>query len=161
MPTSEGNDKAVALADAAQTVVPKVSAPSTRPGKPAIAKKTKNQNIQVSSAIIAAAGKDGAALFRDLRTSAAGLTQSEAEERARASGPNQVAQEKKQGWPLRVLKIIRNPLVILLSFLSAISFLTGDARHDGGDCACSHSSIACFPGSHCSHGVATSRPHWA
>jgi P-type Mg2+ transporter len=116
------------LADAAQTVVSKVSEPSIRLGKPAIATKTKNQNIQVSSAIIAAAGKDGAVLFRDLRTSAAGLTQSEAEERARASGPNQVAQEKKQGWPLRVLKIIRNPLVILLSFLSAISFLTGDAR---------------------------------
>ena len=57
-----------------------------------------------------------------------GLTQAEAEERARTAGPNEVAQERKQGWPIRVLKIIRNPLVILLSILSAISFLTGDAR---------------------------------
>jgi len=56
------------------------------------------------------------------------LTQTEAEVRARTTGPNEVAQERKQGWPIRVLKIIRNPLVILLSILSAVSFLTGDTR---------------------------------
>ena len=43
-------------------------------------------------------------------------------------GPNEVAQERRQGWPVRLLKIIRNPLVILLATLSAISFVTGDAR---------------------------------
>jgi hypothetical protein len=44
----------------------------------------------------------------------------EAEERAGTVGPNQIAQERKQGWIMRVLKIMRNPLVILLSSLSAI-----------------------------------------
>jgi hypothetical protein len=39
-----------------------------------------------------------------------------------------VAQERKQGWPIRLLKIIRNPLVILLTILSAFPSLTGDAR---------------------------------
>jgi P-type Mg2+ transporter len=39
-----------------------------------------------------------------------------------------VAQERRQGWPARLLKIIRNPLVILLATLSAVSFGTGDAR---------------------------------
>jgi hypothetical protein len=39
-----------------------------------------------------------------------------------------VAQERREGWPVRLLKIIRNPLVILLSPLSAVSFSTGDAR---------------------------------
>jgi len=39
-----------------------------------------------------------------------------------------VAQERRQGWPIRLLKIIRNPLVILLATLSAVSFATGDAR---------------------------------
>ena len=63
-----------------------------------------------------------------MRTSLGGLTQAEAEERARTAGPNEIAQERKQGWPVRVLKIIRNPLVILLTTLSAVSFLTGDAR---------------------------------
>ena len=48
--------------------------------------------------------------------------------RVRSTGPNQIAQERKQGWIVRVLKIIRNPLVILLSSLSAISFFTGDLR---------------------------------
>ena len=58
----------------------------------------------------------------------AGLTQTEAEDRARTTGPNEVAQERQQGWLVRLLKIIRNPLVILLATLSAVSFATGDAR---------------------------------
>ena len=87
-----------------------------------------NQNIHVSPAVLDAARKDGEELLRSLRTTAAGLTQTEAEERARTAGPNEVAQERQQGWPRRLLKIIRNPLVILLATLSTISFATGDAR---------------------------------
>jgi Mg2+-importing ATPase len=90
--------------------------------------KTKNQNIRVSPAVLDASRKDEGGLLRDLRTSPGGLTQAEAEKRARATGPNEVAQERKQGWAVRLLKIIRNPLVILLTTLSAVSFLTGDAR---------------------------------
>ena len=90
--------------------------------------KPKNQNIRVSPAVLDAALKDGDALLQSLRTSPGGLTQAEAEERARTTGPNEVAQERRQGWPVRLLKIIRNPLVILLATLSAISFATGDAR---------------------------------
>jgi P-type Mg2+ transporter len=96
--------------------------------EPPVPVKTRNQNIRVSPAVLDAARKDGGELLRDLRTSPAGLTQAEAEERTRTTGPNEVAQERKQGWPVRVLKIIRNPLVILLTMLSAVSFLTGDAR---------------------------------
>ena len=72
--------------------------------------------------------KDGDALLQSLRTTPAGLTQTEAEQRARTSGPNEVAQERQQGWLGRLLKIIRNPLVILLSTLSAVSYSTGDVR---------------------------------
>jgi P-type Mg2+ transporter len=78
--------------------------------------------------VLEAARKDGEELLRSLRTTSAGLTQAEAEERAATAGPNEVAQEKPQGWFIRLLKIIRNPLVILLAALSAISFATGDAR---------------------------------
>ena len=60
-----------------------------------------------------------------------GLTQAEAERRARTTGPNEVAQEKRESWPVRLLRILRNPLVILLAGLSAISFATGDARAGG------------------------------
>src|SRR4029077_6093658 len=95
---------------------------------PIPAKTKKNHSIHVSTAVLDAARKDGEQLLRDLRTSLSGLTQAEAQERERATGPNEVAQEKKQGWLIRLLKIIRNPLVILLTALSTISYLTGDAR---------------------------------
>ena len=88
----------------------------------------KQQNIRVAPAVLDAARKDCEVLLRDLRTSIAGLTQAEAEERARAEGPNEIAQEHKQGWLIRLLRMMRNPLVILLSTLSAVSFITGDAR---------------------------------
>ncbi|MGA8878270.1 MAG: magnesium-translocating P-type ATPase, partial [Candidatus Korobacteraceae bacterium] len=116
------------MVDEAGTVGSKLAEPRARPNALPIPAKTKNQNIHVSPAVIDAARKDGEELLRDLRTSLSGLTQAEAEERAHTSGPNQVAQERKQGWPIRILKIIRNPLVILLTILSAVSFLTGDAR---------------------------------
>jgi P-type Mg2+ transporter len=90
--------------------------------------KAKHENIHVSPAVIDAARKDGEELLQSLRTTAAGLTQAEAEERARTVGPNEVAQERRQGWFVRLLKTLRNPLVILLGTLSAVSFATGDAR---------------------------------
>ena len=90
--------------------------------------KAKNQSIRVSPAVLDAARNDGEELLRNLRTTPGGLTQTEAEARARTTGPNEVAQERRQGWPVRLLKIIRNPLVILLATLSAVSFATGDAR---------------------------------
>ena len=111
----------------AETARPYPAPPSPLNPVP-IPTKGKDQHIHVSSAVLEAARKDGEALLRDLRTSLSGLTQTEAEERARATGPNEVAQERKQGWLIRALKIIRNPLVILLTTLSAISYLTGDVR---------------------------------
>ena len=90
--------------------------------------KAKEHNIRVSPAVLDAAGKDGDALLQSLHTTAEGLTQAEAEQRARTWGPNEVAQERRRGWFLRLLIIIRNPLVILLSALSAISYVTGDVR---------------------------------
>ncbi len=90
--------------------------------------KAKNRDIHVSPAVLDAARKDGEELLRSLGTTSAGLTQAQAEERAATAGPNEVAQEKAQGWFIRLLKIVRNPLVVLLAALSAISFATGDAR---------------------------------
>ena len=114
--------------DDAGTAGSKLAALPARSHEPPIPGKTKNLNIHVSPEVLDAARKDGDELVSELRTSLAGLTQAEAEQRERTAGPNEVAQERKQGWPVRVLKIIRNPLVILLTTLSAVSFLTGDAR---------------------------------
>ena len=96
-------------------------------GKPSQAK-PKNQKIRVSPAVVEAARKDGDALLRDINTSPGGLTQADADARVRIAGPNEVAQEKPPGWFMRLLKIVRNPLVILLAALSGISYATGDAR---------------------------------
>src|ERR1017187_9776804 len=124
----DAENTAEALADAAGIASSKSAEPPVRPAKPPSPTNAKTENIRVSPAVIEAVGKDAATLLRDLRTSPDGLTQTEAEERARTTGPNEVAQERKQGWFVRLLKIIRNPLVILLTTLSAISFATGDAR---------------------------------
>ena len=69
-----------------------------------------------------AAREDARGLFRDLQTTPGGLTQTEAGKRLVAYGPNEVAEEKVRGWHIRLLKILRNPLVVLLTILSAVSF---------------------------------------
>ena len=86
------------------------------------------QDIHVSLAVLDAARKDGEELLRSLSSRASGLTQPESEQRLRSSGPNEVARESQQRWPIRLLLILRNPLVILLTALSSISFFTGDSR---------------------------------
>jgi Mg2+-importing ATPase len=117
-----------ALVEDAGTAGSKLAEPPAHSNEPPLPTQTKKQNIRVSPAVIDAARKDGEQVLRDLRTSAGGLTEADAEERARTTGPNEVAQERKQGWFVRLLKITRNPLVILLTILSSVSFLTGDAR---------------------------------
>jgi Mg2+-importing ATPase len=126
--TTPNADNATGALAAAAASDSKLAPPSPSPNERPILTKTKSQNIRVSPAVLDAAQKDGEELLRNLRTSDNGLTQADAEERARSTGPNEIAQERKQGGIVRVLKIIRNPLVILLSTLSAISFLTGDPR---------------------------------
>ncbi|MDB6092204.1 MAG: mgtA 1 [Gammaproteobacteria bacterium] len=128
MTTQDANGTAAVSEDDAGPATAKLTLPQAHPQEPRIPNKTKNQNIRVSAAVLNAARQDAEALLRDLGTTLAGLSETEAEERARATGPNEIAQERKQGWPIRILKIIRNPLVILLTILSAVSFLTGDAR---------------------------------
>jgi Mg2+-importing ATPase len=118
----------VALADTAVVADPKIAGAPLLPSGPSSSKNAKGKNIQVSAAILDAARKSADEVLRDLRTALGGLTQAEAEERARTAGTNEVAQEKPQSWVVRLLKIVRNPLVILLAILSGISFATGDAR---------------------------------
>ena len=106
MTTANTGRAAGALVDAADTAGSKLAGPLPRPNEPPIPTKAKNQNIRVLPAVLDAARKDGEEMLQDLRTSLGGLTKTEAEQRARTMGPNEVAQERKQGWPVRVLKII-------------------------------------------------------
>ena len=69
----------------------------------------------------------GEVLLR-MRTSAMGLDEAEASRRGKEFGPNVVAEGDRHQWPWRLLRALRNPLVILLGVLAIISFATGDAR---------------------------------
>ena len=66
------------------TATPPALAP---PDKSPPAPKAKSDKIRVSPAVLDAAGKDGDELLRSLRTTGEGLTQVEAEDRARKTGP--------------------------------------------------------------------------
>ena len=118
----------IVSANRSSSVATEVERPPHQPVAPSTLKSSKDKHIQVSPAVIEAAQMTGADLLVKLQTVPGGLTQATAEERARKVGPNEVAQEKPQTWPIRLLKIVRNPLVILLATLSAVSFATGDAR---------------------------------
>jgi Mg2+-importing ATPase len=118
----------MALVNADGPVGSGLASPQPHPVEPAIHTRPKHENIRVSPAVLEAARQSADELLPALRTTPQGLTQLDAEERARAVGPNEVAQERRQGWFVRLLKMLRNPLVILLAILSSVSFSTGDAR---------------------------------
>ena len=74
-----------------KTVGVKPVGPATPPVQPPLPTRKKNQEIHVSPSVLDAARKDSEQLLRDLRTSLNGLTEADAEGRARTTGPNQVA----------------------------------------------------------------------
>lgn len=57
-----------------------------------------------------------------------GLSTAEAEDRLKQYGPNQMAREKRTSWFARLWDNIKNPLVVLLTGLAIVSWLTGDIR---------------------------------
>jgi Mg2+-importing ATPase len=79
-------------------------------------------------ALSEAATRDSAAVLQSLGSSPAGLTEAEAEARLAQYGPNEVGQERKHEWLHRLWTAVRNPLVVLLTALATLSYLTGDFR---------------------------------
>ncbi len=71
---------------------------------------------------------DENALLDTLNTRPTGLTSEEAEEALEKFGANIVAREQHVTLFQRLWENIKNPLVILLSILSVVSFVTGDMR---------------------------------
>ncbi len=85
---------------------------------------------RAADAIQEAAMKESGDVLRALGTGPAGLTEDEAAARLAQSGPNEVAREKKAGWPKRLRVAARNPLVILLTVLAVVTFATATTRSD-------------------------------
>jgi P-type Mg2+ transporter len=82
----------------------------------------------VAPLLIETARKSTDEVYALLKTAVTGLAQSEAEERLAQYGPNEVAREKRHTLLNRLVVASRNPLVILLTLLAAVSYATGDFR---------------------------------
>ena len=89
---------------------------------------SRNGGIRFSKKIIDCAHADTAVVLQQMVTTEKGLAQQESEDRLEKYGHNEVAREKRLSWLERLLENIKNPLVILLTVLGVISYLTGDLR---------------------------------
>jgi P-type Mg2+ transporter len=94
--------------------------------RPPVLSKKQASAIRVSPVLVDASHKSADEVYALLNTSAAGLTQADAEERFTQYGPNEVGREKRHGWLWRLGAAVKNPLVILLTILSAVTYATGD-----------------------------------
>ena len=71
---------------------------------------------------------DSDTVLKEIGSQVSGLSEAEAESRLKQFGTNEIAREKRQSALMRLLVNIANPLVLLLSALGVLSFLTGDLR---------------------------------
>lgn len=97
--------------------------PSQRPGN-----LTGGNEAIVSDQLLEKAQADTATVLKELASQLNGLSQAEAEARVKQVGLNEIAREKRQSVLLRLLDNVKNPLVILLTALGVLSYLTGDLR---------------------------------
>ena len=97
--------------------------PSQRP-----ANLTGGNESKVSDQLLEKARTDTDAVLKELGSRLSGLSHVEADSRVKQYGLNEVAREKRQSAVARLLSNVKNPLVILLTALGVISFLTGDQR---------------------------------
>lgn len=79
-------------------------------------------------ALLASAYLDASDLLESVRSTSSGLTAEEASSRLEEYGSNEIAKEKRQKWYAKLWENIKNPLIILLMLLGAISYATGDYR---------------------------------
>jgi Mg2+-importing ATPase len=86
----------------------------------------KHQWERTADLVRDAAVKDTSETLQRLGTSPEGLSEEEAAERLEVFGPNEVAHVRKHEWLHRLWVAVRNPLVILLTVLATLSYLTDD-----------------------------------
>lgn len=103
-------------------------APSIIPKQLLGALRKPDRALQVSPALFEAARSQAASVLEKIGSAPEGLTEDDARQRLEIHGPNAVGRE--QSFPmLRLLShAVVNPLVVLLTLLAGVSFLTGDAR---------------------------------
>ncbi|MGB8212163.1 MAG: magnesium-translocating P-type ATPase [Anaerolineales bacterium] len=100
--------------------LPNIKVPIRPPGN------GRTKGVEISKKLVESARTDVSTVLEQLNTTPNGLSQAEVEARAEQYGPNEIAREKHRNWILRLWDNIKNPLVILLVVLGAVSYLTGD-----------------------------------
>ena len=81
-----------------------------------------------SEQLLEKARQDAGTVLQGLDSSPNGLSAEEAGARVKRYGLNEIAHEKRQSPLMRLLDNVKNPLVILLTALGVLSYLTGDLR---------------------------------
>lgn len=85
-------------------------------------------SVRVSEQLLETARAGRETVLQALDSRIDGLSQREADSRLQQYGLNEIAREKHQSALMRLLSNIKNPLVLLLTALGVISFLTDDFR---------------------------------
>src|ERR1017187_5672810 len=106
------------------------------PSKPATAKAPTIAPVPVpggngahdSVQLLEKARADADTVLKELGSQLGGLSEAEADSRLKQVGTNEIAREKRQSALMRLLGNVKNPLVLLLTALGVISYLTGDLR---------------------------------
>ncbi len=82
----------------------------------------------VSDELLEKARANTETVLRELESRLDGLTQAEADSRLKQYGLNEITRERRQSALMRLLSNIKNPLILLLTALGVLSYLTGDVR---------------------------------
>src|ERR1039457_4457759 len=93
--------------------------PGNRPGE---------NGAHDSVQLLEKARADTNTVLKELGSQLGGLSQAEADSRLKQVGSNEIAREKRQSALMRLLSNIKYPLVLLLTALGVLSYLTGDQR---------------------------------
>jgi len=89
---------------------------------------TRSNGLRVSKKLADSARQSTADVLVELNTGLNGLSQAEAESRLAEVGLNVVAKEKRLTAAGRLWDNVKNPLVVLLVILGAVSYFTGDPQ---------------------------------
>jgi Mg2+-importing ATPase len=90
--------------------------------------RTGGNGAHVSDQLLETARVDSGTVLTELESRLDGLSQGEVDARLKQYGLNEIAREKHQSALMRLLSNVKNPLVLLLTALGVLSFLTGDLR---------------------------------
>ena len=86
----------------------------------------RGNGIKVSKKLVESGQAEVSAVLEKMNTTPSGLTSEEAEARLEQYGPNEIAKEKHQTLLMRLWDNVKNPLVILLTVLGIVTYITGD-----------------------------------